>query len=106
MKANTKVIRPLRSGQITIPIEFRQKLEIDEHTLLQIALVGNELHIRPVRVTETAATGSGWAKELYELFAPVRQDAAKYSEKEVNADIEAAVAAVRAVRRKRAAGRS
>jgi AbrB family looped-hinge helix DNA binding protein len=91
----------LLSGQITIPAEFRQKLDIDEHTLLQIVLVGGELHIRPVKVTMQAA-GSGWAKELYEMFAPVRAEASKHKPEEIDRDIEHAVAAVR---KKRAASR-
>ena len=102
MSNPTKLVRPLRSGQITIPSEFRTKLDIDEHTLLQIELVGNELHIRPVKVAEREA-GSGWARELYDLFAPVREEAARYTAKEVDADISKAVAATR---RKRAKNRS
>ena len=98
----TKLVRPLRSGQITIPAEFRTKLDIDEHTLLQIELVGRELHIRPVKVARAEA-GSAWARELYELFAPVREEVAKSSQKQVNADIDKAIAAVR---RKRAKSRS
>ncbi len=35
MKQPIKLVRPLRNGQITIPAEFRQRLAIDEHTLLQ-----------------------------------------------------------------------
>lgn len=97
-----KVIRPLRSGQITIPAEFRQKLDIDEHTLLQIVLVGGELHIRPVKIS-AANTGSAWAKDLYEMFAPARQEAARYKAEEIDRDIEKAVAAVR---KKRAKGRA
>lgn len=92
--ALTKVVRPLRGGQITIPAEFRSKLAIDERTLLQIALVGQELRIRPVRVAD-ATSGSAWARELYDLFAPVRKEAARHSEKEIDADIDRAVAAVR-----------
>jgi bifunctional DNA-binding transcriptional regulator/antitoxin component of YhaV-PrlF toxin-antitoxin module len=102
MKPEAKLVHPLRSGQITIPAEFRTELGIDQHTLLQIALVGRELRIKPVRVTE-AETGSEWAKELYEMFAPVRKQAAKFSEAEINADIDRAVAAVR---KKRAARRA
>ena len=98
----TKLVRPLRSGQITIPAEFRAQLDIDEHSLLQIELVGRELRIRPVKVAEREA-GLGWARELYDLFAPVREEAAKHSEKQVNADIDRAVAAAR---RKRAQSRS
>jgi bifunctional DNA-binding transcriptional regulator/antitoxin component of YhaV-PrlF toxin-antitoxin module len=102
-KATTKLIRPLRNGQITIPVEFRTKLDIDEHTLLQIELVGRELRIRPVELAKAGA-GSSWARELYDLFAPVREEAAKYGEKEVDADVDKAVAATR--RKKRAQNRS
>lgn len=100
--ALTKVVRPLRGGQITIPAEFRAKLDIDERTLLQITLAGQELHIRPVRVTD-ATPGSAWARELYDLFAPVRKEAARHSEKEIDADIDRAVAAVRRKRGSRRA---
>ncbi len=102
MKQRTKLVRPLRNGQITIPVEFRERLAIDEHTLLQVALVGDELRIRPVKVVG-AGTGSEWARELYDLFAPVRKETSKHSEKEVDADIDKAIGAVR---RKRVQGRS
>ena len=98
----TKVVRPLRGGQITIPAEFQVKLDIDERTLLQITLAGKELRIRPVRVSE-ARSGSIRARELYELFAPVRKETARHSEKEIDADIDCAVTAVR---RKRASRRA
>jgi bifunctional DNA-binding transcriptional regulator/antitoxin component of YhaV-PrlF toxin-antitoxin module len=92
--ALTKVVRPLRGGQITIPAEFRSKLEIDERTLLQVTLAGQELRIRPVHVTDVAR-GSAWARELYDLFAPVRKEAGRHAGKEIDADIDRAVADVR-----------
>ncbi|HEX9077489.1 MAG TPA: AbrB/MazE/SpoVT family DNA-binding domain-containing protein [Anaerolineae bacterium] len=100
--AQTKVVRPLRGGQITIPAEFRAKLAINERTLLQITLAGQELRIRPVQVTESAS-GSEWARELYDLFAPVRKETSRHSEKEIDAGIDRAIAAVR---RKRGSRRS
>ena len=100
--ALTKVVRPLRGGQITIPAEFRAKLDIGERTLLQITLSGQELRIRAVQVTDASA-GSDWVRELYDLFAPVRKEATRHSEKEIDADIDRAVAAVR---RKRGSRRS
>ena len=42
--------------------------------------------------------GSAWARELYNLFEPVRAEAAEFGETEVNADIDAAVKAVRGQR--------
>src|SRR3712207_3180108 len=90
----TRIIRPLRSGQITIPASFRERLGITGDSLLQISLVEGELRIKPMRATETAG-GSPWLKELYERFAPVRQEAEGSSEEEINATIDIAVKAVR-----------
>ena len=92
----SKIVRPLRSGQITIPAEFRQRLGIDADSLLRITLEGGELRIAPVRVTERGE-GAPWLRELYELFAPVRQEADEqgYSEEEINTAIDEAVRAVR-----------
>ncbi len=90
----TKIVKPLRGGQITIPAEFRQKLSIDEDTLLQVTLVDGELRIRPVKIAQAQA-GSAWAKELYDLFASVRESASPYDEQDINAAIDDAVGAVR-----------
>lgn len=95
-----KLVRPLRNGQITIPAEFRARLNITERSLLEISLVGHELRLKPVQVS-TASKNSVWARELYELFAPIRAETSKQSEKQVNAEIDKAVAAVRRNRRAR-----
>ena len=52
-----------------------------------------ELRIKPVRIKDQA--GSDWIKELYDLFAPIRSQAEKVSEKEINEAIDEAVHAVR-----------
>jgi AbrB family looped-hinge helix DNA binding protein len=98
-KPRTRLVRTLRNGQITIPAEFRKQLGLDEHSLLRVTLDDGELRIRPVRVSEQPA-GSPWLKELYEYFAPVREEiiARGISEEEVNADIDAAIAEVHAKR--------
>lgn len=92
----TKFIKPLRGGQITIPIEFRQKLGIGADSLLQINLDKGELRITPVNAAKTVG-GSPWLKELYDIFAPVRKQIKEggYTEQEVNEAIDAAVKAVR-----------
>lgn len=92
----TRLVRPLRGGQITIPATFRKQLGITDETMLQVTLVDGELHIKPVQVTDTAH-GSPWLKELYDYFAPVRDEILErgISEQEVDADIDAAVAATR-----------
>ena len=89
-----QVVRSLRSGQITVPVSFRQKLGIEPDSLLQIMLIGEELRIRPMRISDRAA-GSVWYKELYDHFGITRQEAKKYSEKNVNKTIDQAVKAVR-----------
>lgn len=89
----TKIIRPLRSGQITIPADFREKLHIDADTLLQISLMQGEIRIKPVQVSQNH--GSPWLKEAYEAFADVRKELKKYSEEEINEAIDKAVKAVR-----------
>lgn len=95
----TKIIRALRSGQITIPAAFRRELGIDEQSLLRMTLVDGELRITPVQV-DAEPKGSSWLKELYDYFAPVRQEILErgISEEELNADIDAAIAEVRAER--------
>lgn len=94
----TKIVRPLRSGQITIPAAFRKSLGIDEHSVLKMTLDGGELRLTPVQVV---GEGSSWFRELYDLFVPVRQEAVErgYSEEEINDWIDAAVQATRSERR-------
>lgn len=97
----TRIVRQLRSGQITIPAEFRKRLGIEENSLLQLTLAKDELRIRPVSI-KADMEGSSWLHHLYERFAPVREEAEKFSEEEVDTAIDRAVTAVR---KKHAQGR-
>jgi len=90
----TRIVRQLRSGQITIPSDFRRKLGIDERSYLQITLAQGELRIKPVRVS-AQPKDSAWLRELYDHFAPTREIAASRGEEEINADIDRAIADVR-----------
>jgi bifunctional DNA-binding transcriptional regulator/antitoxin component of YhaV-PrlF toxin-antitoxin module len=96
----TKLVRPLRGGQMTIPAEFRRALDIDAETMFRVTLTEGSLQVTPVKVAETHK-GSPWLRELYEYYAPVREEilARGISEEEVNADIDAAITAVRAEQR-------
>lgn len=94
-EGSTKIVRSLRNGQITLPAEFRRELGIESDTLLRVTLDRGELRISPIH-TGGRSTRSGWLRELYEQFAPVREEGEQYSEDEINASIDAAVAAVRA----------
>jgi AbrB family looped-hinge helix DNA binding protein len=95
-KRMSRIIKPLRGGQITIPAEFRKELGITEESVLQVSLFGGELHIKPVRVAEIGER-SPMLKELYEYFAPARQEVREkgYTEEEIDAAIDQAVKAVR-----------
>lgn len=96
----SKIVRPLRNGQITIPIDFRRQLGIDNTTLLRVDVDGGALRIRPIRVVQEERDPD-WLNRLYDHFAPVRAEAIEkgYSETEIDAAIDAAVAASRADRR-------
>jgi AbrB family looped-hinge helix DNA binding protein len=89
----THLVRQLRGGQITIPADIRKELGLEEDSLLHVTAEKGELRIRPVRVT--GQQGSPWVRELYELFAPVREDLKHLSEAEINDPIDKAVQAVR-----------
>lgn len=93
----TKIVRLSRRGRFTIPAEFRKRLGIEETTELRMSLADDELRVRSVASPEPAK-GSPGLRELYEYFAPVREEILRrgISEDELNADIDAAVAEVRA----------
>ena len=85
-----KVVKQLRHGQITIPKELREAIGLEEDDLLSISVAGDKLEVEPVKVA-SKKKGSPWAKELYELFAPVRESLRDRSEGEVNEAIDEAL---------------
>jgi AbrB family looped-hinge helix DNA binding protein len=89
----TRIMRPLRRGQLTIPAEFRRRLGIGDDTLLQLTLHEDRIEVVPVIVT--LAVSRAWARELYEMFAPVREEAQAMDEAEIDALIDEAVDEVR-----------
>ncbi len=97
-KRMSKIVRQRRGGKITIPAEFRKKLGLTQGSLIKMTLAADELRLRPSPLAQTVK-GSAWFAELYEAFAPIREEAAQYSDEEVNAAIEEAVNAVRKKRR-------
>jgi AbrB family looped-hinge helix DNA binding protein len=44
------VVKPLAKGQITIPVEFRRRLNIGTDTFLQLTLRGEKIEIVPLRL--------------------------------------------------------
>ena len=90
-----KIVKQLRHGQITIPKDLRDALGLQEEDLLAITLSAGKLEIEPMRVAPKAS-GSPWAKELYEEFASVRKSLKGRTAKAVNQAIEEAVKETRA----------
>jgi bifunctional DNA-binding transcriptional regulator/antitoxin component of YhaV-PrlF toxin-antitoxin module len=48
-KSLIKLVKPLSKGQITLPVEFRRRLKIDDHTILSLSLKGSRIEILPLR---------------------------------------------------------
>jgi len=48
-KPLSKLVKPLPKGQITLPIEFRRRLKIDDKTILSLSLKGSKIEIVPLR---------------------------------------------------------
>jgi AbrB family looped-hinge helix DNA binding protein len=102
--AKTRIVRLLRNGQITIPKEFREALNLGPDDLLSMTVDDGKLDISRVSATPSAK-GSAWFKELYDLFEPTRAAIAEsdLTDEEINAEIDRAIREVRAKRRKRSA---
>ncbi|HVX29806.1 MAG TPA: AbrB/MazE/SpoVT family DNA-binding domain-containing protein [Nitrolancea sp.] len=93
---STKLVKPLRSGQITIPVEFRKRLGITDESVLEMRVSEGELRVRVLKLQRPNA-GSPWLRDLYAMFASVRDEIAERGERddEINAMIDAAVKAAR-----------
>jgi AbrB family looped-hinge helix DNA binding protein len=94
MLPNTRLVRPLRNGQITLPAAFRRALGLDSASMLQVTLEGDELRIRAYN-PEQPETGSEWLRNLYLLFHSVRREAVYSTEQDINAVIDQAIATLR-----------
>jgi bifunctional DNA-binding transcriptional regulator/antitoxin component of YhaV-PrlF toxin-antitoxin module len=96
----TVFVRVGADGRLTIPDEFATALGITAGMLLRVNLEDGELRITPDQGDDPDQRSS-WLRELYDYFAPVREEilARGISEEEVNDAIDAAIAEVRAERR-------
>jgi bifunctional DNA-binding transcriptional regulator/antitoxin component of YhaV-PrlF toxin-antitoxin module len=56
VKSLSKLVRPLPKGQITLPIEFRRRLKIDDKTILSLSLKGSKIEILPLRLADQEAS--------------------------------------------------
>lgn len=96
--SKTRIVRQLRNGQITIPKEFREALHFGGEEVLVVTLRDGKLEVETVK-SGPPSSGSQWAKDLYDLYAPVRKSLEGYTEEEINDAIDEAVRADRAEQR-------
>ena len=88
-----RLVKVLRHGQITIPKEMREAAGVKENGMLALELADGKLTLEPV---EARPKRADWVKDLYELFAPVREALKDVPEEEINKAIDEAVEEVRA----------
>jgi hypothetical protein len=70
-------------------------LEIDTDTL--ITLIQQLPDEEKQRIRETIRPKSHWLKRLYDLYLPMRKEAQKYTDEEVEKDIQNAIKEIRTV---------
>ena len=67
-KALEKLVRPLSKGQITLPIEFRRHLKIDDKTILSLSLKGSKIEILPLRTIPKKETAREYSIDEIKRF--------------------------------------
>ncbi len=94
--AKPRIIRILRNGQITIPKDFRTELGWGEDDVLEVSVTDGKISL--TQAITRAQGSSPWLKELYDTFAPVRDNfaASGMTEDEINAELDEAVREARA----------
>lgn len=63
-----RLVKLYAKGQITIPVEFRKRLGIDENTLLRLKLKGSRIEITPVRIVEEGRWLREYSDDEIEAF--------------------------------------
>ncbi len=84
-------VKVLRGGQITMPKELRETLEIKEGDILEVQLEKNKVVLKPKVLLDKK---EAWER-LNQVMAKVGKRHGKFSEEEVESDILEAVKTVR-----------
>lgn len=84
-------VKVLRGGQITMPKELREVLEIKEGDILEVQMEKNKLVLKPKVLVDK---NQAWER-LNQVMAKVGKRHGKISEKEVESDVLDAVKTVR-----------
>jgi AbrB family looped-hinge helix DNA binding protein len=84
-------VKVLRGGQITMPKELREVLEIKEGDILEVQVEKNKVVLKPKVLLDK---DQAWAR-LNQMVAKVGKRRGKISEKEVDSDVLDAIKKVR-----------
>ena len=84
-------VKVLRGGQITMPKELREVLEIKEGDILEVQMEKNKVVLKPKILVDK---DQAWER-LNQVMAKVGKRHRKTSEKEVESDVLAAIRTVR-----------
>ena len=84
-------VRVLRGGQITMPKELRESLEIKEGDILEVELENKKVVLKPKVLVDK---GQAWAK-LNQIMKKAGRRHRKISEKEVEEDVLEAIKTTR-----------
>ncbi len=84
-------VKVLRGGQITMPKELREILEIKEGDILEVQMEKNKVVLKPKVLVDK---NQAWAR-LNQVMAKVGKRHRKTSEKEVESDVLEAIKTVR-----------
>ncbi len=84
-------VKVLRGGQITMPKELREVLEIKEGDILEVQMEENKLVLKPKVLVDK---DQAWAR-LQQVMARVGKRHGKISGKEVDSDILEAIKTIR-----------
>jgi AbrB family looped-hinge helix DNA binding protein len=67
-KKFVRLVKPYSKGQVTIPVEFRRALGIDENTILQMELKTSHIEIIPFRFVDEERLIRQYDKSELEAF--------------------------------------
>jgi antitoxin component of MazEF toxin-antitoxin module len=86
----------IENGKIAIPAEFLTEMGLNEGSSVRLQLAEGTVQVAPA--SEPSGVRTNPLAELYDWFAPTRAhvQAQGYSDEEIDADIDAAIAEVRA----------
>lgn len=90
------LVKVIRHGQITLPIDFRQELDIKEGDYLEVDIEGKTIVLRPKVFLDRARA----VKALHEMMAEVQERTKDIDPKELDDLIEQSIKEVRQTRNK------